>query len=229
MQQLRRGLTAPSGLRAVMSSFMDSNNRALLSNNSLAPTLTCLRNLTVSNYLSAADAEQGVSANKAVSFLQFAILWSVVSCHNLFFPFLTAHASQALFSISLTLQQINRMLYRARQRGWLELDLLIGMWAEREVGRLTPEMLTDVEVLLNQENPELYKWLTGQIEPPTSMLSNLAFQSIRGEVSAAMEAHGLAAAAAKDGVEWVNAWQEYKKQLEDSGASLGGESTSKSS
>lgn len=170
-----------------MSSYMVSNNRALLSNTSQAPTLTCLRNFTLSHHVSAADAEQG-STRKA---------------------------------------QINRMLYRARQRGWLELDLLVGMWAEREIERLAPETLNDLEVLLDQENPELYKWLTGQITPPASMLSNLAFQSIRGEVLAAMEAHGSAAAAAKDGAEWVNAWQEYKQQLEDAGAKLGGEPTSK--
>ena len=73
-----------------------------------------------------------------------------------------------------------------------------------------------------QENPELYKWLTGQIEAPPSMLSNTAFQSIRGEVKAAMDAHGAPEAAAKDGAQWVNAWQEYKKQLEEAGAKLGG-------
>ena len=74
-----------------------------------------------------------------------------------------------------------------------------------------------------QENPELYKWLTGQIEPPEAMSQNVAFQSIRGEVKAAMDAHGAPAAAAKEGQQWVNAWQEYKKQLEDkAGAKLGG-------
>lgn len=46
------------------------------------------------------------------------------------------------------------MLYRARQRGWLELDLLVGMWAEREVSRLTPEKLKDLEVLLDQVRKE---------------------------------------------------------------------------
>jgi len=211
-----------------MSSFMVSDNRALHCNSSQATTLTCLRNFTSSNHSLAAEAEQG-SANRAVSCLQFCHLVVGSSRHQIILSFPTsAHISNFFSSFSLTLQQINRMLYRARQRGWLELDLLVGMWAEREVERLTPEMLNDVEVLLDQENPELYKWLTGQITPPTTILSNLAFQSIRGEVLAAMDAHGSTAAAAKDGVEWVNAWQEYKKQLEDAGAKLGGEPTSKS-
>lgn len=209
-----------------MSSYMVSNNRALLSNTSQAPTLTCLRNFTLSHHVSAADAEQG-STRKAVSFSVCHLVVGSSPATIYSFLFLFQHKFQALFSVSLPLQQINRMLYRARQRGWLELDLLVGMWAEREIERLAPETLNDLEVLLDQENPELYKWLTGQITPPASMLSNLAFQSIRGEVLAAMEAHGSAAAAAKDGAEWVNAWQEYKQQLEDAGAKLGGEPTSK--
>ena len=41
-------------------------------------------------------------------------------------------------------------MYRARQRGWLELDLLVGMWAERQIQQLSPQMLNDFEVLLDQ-------------------------------------------------------------------------------
>ena len=59
------------------------------------------------------------------------------------------------------LQHINRMLYRARQRGWLELDLLVGMWAERQVHNLSKEKLRDLEILLDQvrfitADPRLY-------------------------------------------------------------------------
>jgi succinate dehydrogenase flavin-adding protein (antitoxin of CptAB toxin-antitoxin module) len=97
--------------------------------------------------------------------------WQSVPAHTLHPLFRDARA----YSLLLT-QRINRLLYRARQRGWLELDLLVGLWAERCVPSLSEAQLDDFEALLNQENPELYKWLTGQIEPPESMQSNAAFQ-----------------------------------------------------
>lgn len=74
------------------------------------------------------------------------------------------------------MQDISRLLYRARQRGWLELDLLVGLWAEREVAHLSPAALKDFEYLLLQENPDLFKWITGQSEPPDDMQRNVAFQ-----------------------------------------------------
>ena len=45
---------------------------------------------------------------------------------------------------------LNKLLYRARQRGFLELDLLVGRWAERELAGLQPDVLRDFEVLLDQ-------------------------------------------------------------------------------
>lgn len=36
---------------------------------------------------------------------------------------------------------VNRLLYRARQRGFLELDLLVGLWAERNIPLMKPDAL----------------------------------------------------------------------------------------
>ena len=36
---------------------------------------------------------------------------------------------------------VNKLLYRSRQRGFLELDLMMGLWAEKELPRMSEEML----------------------------------------------------------------------------------------
>lgn len=71
--------------------------------------------------------------------------------------------------------QVNRLLYRSKQRGFLEMDLLVGLWAERHLPRMDVGQLAAMEAVLDQENPDLFKWLTGQEEPPESMLANPAF------------------------------------------------------
>lgn len=73
---------------------------------------------------------------------------------------------------------LNRLLYRSRQRGFLEMDLLVGIWAEKRVPELSEENLRQFELILDQENPDLYKWLTGQEQPPTDIANNTAYQVI---------------------------------------------------
>jgi succinate dehydrogenase flavin-adding protein (antitoxin of CptAB toxin-antitoxin module) len=65
-----------------------------------------------------------------------------------------------------------RILYRSRQRGYLELDLLLGKWAENNAAHLNEKRLQDLVDLLEQENPDLWQWLTGQAEPPSDLVAN---------------------------------------------------------
>lgn len=55
------------------------------------------------------------------------------------------------------------------------MDLLVGLWAERNLPTMDAEQLTAMETVLDQENPDLFKWLTGQEEPPEAMKTNPAF------------------------------------------------------
>lgn len=60
-----------------------------------------------------------------------------------------------------------RIIYRSRQRGWLELDILFGGWAAKHV----PAMRSDndvamVEALLDADTPDVLKWVLGQETPP---------------------------------------------------------------
>jgi succinate dehydrogenase flavin-adding protein (antitoxin of CptAB toxin-antitoxin module) len=63
-----------------------------------------------------------------------------------------------------------RIIFRSRQRGWLELDVLLGSWAAKHVPGLTDERdIAMVENLLALETPHLYKWIIGQEQPPAEV------------------------------------------------------------
>lgn len=75
--------------------------------------------------------------------------------------------------------RVNRLKYRAKQRGFLELDLLVGLWAEENVASLDDTGLGAMEELLAEENPDLWKWITGQLPAPAHVRGNAVFQ-VRG-------------------------------------------------
>jgi antitoxin CptB len=54
-----------------------------------------------------------------------------------------------------------RLLYRAWHRGTLEMDLIMGRFADAAVGRLTEAEIAELERLAEVPDPELYAWLTG--------------------------------------------------------------------
>ncbi|KAJ7534302.1 hypothetical protein O6H91_13G088800 [Diphasiastrum complanatum] len=66
-----------------------------------------------------------------------------------------------------------RIFYRSRQKGFLELDLLLGEWAEDNIQDLHGEQLEVLVEVLDVENPDLWKWLTGQDGAPESLTSNM--------------------------------------------------------
>ena len=88
-----------------------------------------------------------------------------------------------------------------------------------------PELAGFSEVL-DQENPDLYKWLTGQQQPPPDMartlpqpplpptcsaacgvqVANPAFASLLSHVTHFLEAKSRVATRAKLGAEWVRGW-----------------------
>mmetsp|Transcript_17296 Transcript_17296/g.52289 ORF Transcript_17296/g.52289 Transcript_17296/m.52289 type:complete len:142 (+) Transcript_17296:29-454(+) len=62
-----------------------------------------------------------------------------------------------------------RLVYRSKQRGWLEMDIMLGNWAAARLKDLGEEELVQFSHIIDMENPDLYKWLTGQAEVPAEV------------------------------------------------------------
>lgn len=62
-----------------------------------------------------------------------------------------------------------RLLYRSKQRGWLEVDLLLGSWADANLGKLNMDQLRAYERILNLETVDLFNCLQGKEAPPAHL------------------------------------------------------------
>ncbi|MDB5360533.1 MAG: hypothetical protein JWO51_1830 [Rhodospirillales bacterium] len=59
-----------------------------------------------------------------------------------------------------------RLLFRSWHRGTKEADLLLGSFAEASLSSFSPADLACYEELLEQNDADLWDWMTGQAEPP---------------------------------------------------------------
>lgn len=61
-----------------------------------------------------------------------------------------------------------RLLYRAWHRGIREMDLIMGRFADAEIGTLSEPELDQFEALIEVPDRDLFKWLTGEVETPSN-------------------------------------------------------------
>ena len=59
-----------------------------------------------------------------------------------------------------------RALFRAWHRGMREMDLVLGRFADEEIGTLNEEELRQFEQLLEVPDTELLKWVTEEVQAP---------------------------------------------------------------
>jgi antitoxin CptB len=59
-----------------------------------------------------------------------------------------------------------RALYRAWHRGTREMDLIMGRFADAEIGSLAEDQLDAFERLIEVPDRDLYGWITGEEETP---------------------------------------------------------------
>eukprot|EP00892_Ulva_mutabilis_P010343 jgi/Ulvmu1/7681/UM038_0112.1 len=132
-----------------------------------------------------------------------AALHSAPSCFRL-----TMQRSLASTSEQDIRKEINKAMYRAKQRGLLELDLLIGIFAERNVPNMSAERLVETQKLLKEENVDLFQWLTQQSEAPEHVQQNSVFQEIAQSVRDLYSTKCPQEARASSDAQWVHGWQD---------------------
>ncbi|PNH04084.1 Succinate dehydrogenase assembly factor 2, mitochondrial [Tetrabaena socialis] len=103
---------------------------------------------------------------------------------------------------------VNKLLYRSKQRGFLELDLLMGLWAESNIPQMGKDDLFHMSQVLDEENPDLFKWLTGQLPAPDHMTGNPVFVAIRGHVAQQLQEWAPVQTRAPSGATWVRGWDD---------------------
>ncbi|KAI2510169.1 Flavinator of succinate dehydrogenase [Fragilaria crotonensis] len=62
-----------------------------------------------------------------------------------------------------------RLVYRSKQRGWLEVDLLLGTWANENVPSLSPEELDEFEAFVNMDTIDIYNIVTLRLDIPEAL------------------------------------------------------------
>ncbi|CEL91944.1 unnamed protein product [Vitrella brassicaformis CCMP3155] len=75
-----------------------------------------------------------------------------------------------------------KLLYRSKQRGWLELDVLMGSFADKYLGSFSEQQLDQFDKLLDCENPNLFKWLSGQEEVPVEWANHDVYRLLAAYV-----------------------------------------------
>ncbi|MGI8568525.1 MAG: succinate dehydrogenase assembly factor 2 [Methylocella sp.] len=61
-----------------------------------------------------------------------------------------------------------RILFRSWHRGMREMDLVLGRFADAEIASLCKSELDDYERLLKAPDRDVFCWLTGEAETPSS-------------------------------------------------------------
>ena len=64
-----------------------------------------------------------------------------------------------------------RLRYRSHHRGMLEMDLLLGGFADRHVAAMDGPALDDYEALLVEQDQDIYDWYLGRTAPPVDRIS----------------------------------------------------------
>lgn len=79
--------------------------------------------------------------------------------------------------------RIKRLAMRSMRRGIKEMDLILSAFADDNLAKMDDAGLTLYDQMLNENDHDLYQWVTGQV-PPTEQYVALVDQ-IKAQISTA--------------------------------------------
>ncbi|XP_048142032.1 succinate dehydrogenase assembly factor 2, mitochondrial isoform X2 [Rhodamnia argentea] len=121
-------------------------------------------------------------------------------------------AGNRFLDIDLSNEESKRQLFnRSRQRGFLELDLVLGKWVADNIYSMDVNGIKALINVLNLENPDLWKWLTNQEQPPEAVKMNPVFSAVYEKVMNNLNSHSAPETRALPGQPWVRGWDDIKK------------------
>jgi len=72
--------------------------------------------------------------------------------------------------------RLKRMTMRSWRRGTKEMDLILGPYADKYLPGLAPDVLDTYDLMLEENDQDLYRWVTGQAptpEPFSALMSEI--------------------------------------------------------
>jgi antitoxin CptB len=66
-----------------------------------------------------------------------------------------------------------RLYFQSAHRGTKESDLLLGAFADEHLAVFTAAQLDAYEALLNENDGDIYDWVTGRCAPPQEKMSDV--------------------------------------------------------
>lgn len=91
------------------------------------------------------------------------------------------------------------MIYRSKQRGWLEADILMGSWATLYVPTLTNDEMDEYEEILKEETIDVFNYISGKDPLPDHLKDSKVMKRLMDY-------------AAKSGVTDPQAYEEIKRK-----------------
>ena len=73
--------------------------------------------------------------------------------------------------------RIKRLKMRSMRRGIKAMDIILSAYADNSLAQMSESDITLYDTLLNENDQDLYSWVTGQTVPPekfTDMLADIA-------------------------------------------------------